>query len=68
LHKDRLDELFGLLDGPGGVPAVAAIREQEAFVVGYHHQRAAVRAERTAAASTDRGEPAPTIEPEGEDA
>jgi CRISPR-associated protein Csd1 len=65
LHKDRLDELFGLLDGPGGVPAVAAIHEQEAFVVGYHHQRAAVRAERSAAAA-GRPDPTSVSEPEGE--
>ncbi len=51
IHQQRLDELFDLLDGPDRLPAVAVLRQQEAFVVGYHHQRAAINAERAARAA-----------------
>jgi CRISPR-associated protein Csd1 len=68
LHKNRLDALFDLLGGPGEVPAVAAIKEQEAFVVGYHHQRAAVRAERSAAGGAGQPDPMPNTDREGETA
>jgi CRISPR-associated protein Csd1 len=70
MHQDRLDSLFNLLDGPGKLPVVAAIGQQEAFVVGYHHQRAAIRAERAARSATAGPDaPAPdTLDPVSPDA
>jgi CRISPR-associated protein Csd1 len=63
MHQNRIDDLFDLLAGPGELPVVAAIAQQEAFVVGYHHQRAAIRAEQAAHAS-ERDAP---IEPAAND-
>lgn len=39
-HDKRLDELHGLLDAAGGLPARLGPEQQGRFVIGYHHQRA----------------------------
>ncbi|MEK6443822.1 type I-C CRISPR-associated protein Cas8c/Csd1 [Pseudonocardia sp. T1-2H] len=39
-HQKALDELFGLLDPTGDVPARTTLHEQSLFLLGYHHQRA----------------------------
>ena len=47
-YEQQLDELFAQLDDAGGVPHGAILADQAAFILGYHHQRAARRAERAA--------------------
>jgi CRISPR-associated protein Csd1 len=58
----RLDELFTQLAEAGGMPHGAVLADQAAFILGYHQQRAATRAERAAGAATP---PTPTSEREG---
>jgi CRISPR-associated protein Csd1 len=58
----RLDELFAQLAEAGGMPHGAVLADQAAFILGYHQQRAATRAERTS--STAAVQP-PTSEREG---
>jgi CRISPR-associated protein Csd1 len=43
----HLDELFSQLADAGGIPHGAVLADQAAFILGYHQQRAAWRAERT---------------------
>ena len=50
----RLDELFGQLADAGGIPHGAVLADQAAFILGYHQQRVGMRAERTAAKTTDQ--------------
>jgi CRISPR-associated protein Csd1 len=51
----RLDDLFSQIGAAGGIPYGAVLADQAAFILGYHQQRAATRASRSAA----RPEPAP---------
>jgi CRISPR-associated protein Csd1 len=44
-YEQQLDELFSQLDNAGGVPHGAILADQAAFILGYHQQRAASRAE-----------------------
>jgi CRISPR-associated protein Csd1 len=57
----RLDELFAQLAEAGGMPHGAVLADQAAFILGYHQQRAATRAERTSASAA----PSPSPEREG---
>ena len=45
----RLDDLLAQITEAGGIPHGAVLADQAAFILGYHHQRAALRASRTAA-------------------
>lgn len=55
----RLDELFEQLAEAGGLPHGALLADQAAFILGYHQQRAAIRAERVSrTASKLEGAPA----------
>jgi CRISPR-associated protein Csd1 len=53
----RLDELFAQLAEAGGMPNGAVLADQAAFILGYHQQRVAIRAERT---SSNTAPEAPT--------
>lgn len=53
----RLDELFAELDDAGGVPHGAVLADQAAFILGYHQERAKMRADR--AKKPDDQPPAP---------
>jgi CRISPR-associated protein Csd1 len=48
----RLDELFEQLAEAGGPPHGALLADQAAFILGYHQQRAAIRAERVSRTAT----------------
>lgn len=48
-YERRLDELFAEIAAAGGIPHGAVLAQQAAFILGYHQQRAALRAERAAA-------------------
>jgi CRISPR-associated protein Csd1 len=52
--EQRLDELFSQLAEAGGMPHGAVLADQAAFILGYHQQRAALRAERIAAKTAGR--------------
>ncbi|WP_446225073.1 type I-C CRISPR-associated protein Cas8c/Csd1 [Nocardia sp. IBHARD005] len=43
----RLDDLYALLEVGGGAPRRNTLRQQEQFILGYHHQRAAARSAAT---------------------
>ena len=45
----RLDDLFGQIAAAGGIPHGAVLADQAAFILGYHQQRAALRASRATA-------------------
>jgi CRISPR-associated protein Csd1 len=62
-YEQQLDDLFAQLDDAGGMPHGAILADQAAFILGYHHQRAASRAER-AARSTAISD-ADLLEPQG---
>jgi CRISPR-associated protein Csd1 len=49
----RLDELFDQIAAAGGIPHGVVLADQGAFILGYHQQRAAFRAERAAANNTE---------------
>jgi CRISPR-associated protein Csd1 len=38
--RNQLTELYELVDGANGLPARCSVRQQEQFVLGYHHQLA----------------------------
>jgi CRISPR-associated protein Csd1 len=73
-YERRLDELFSQLPADaGGMLLGAVITQQAKFILGYHQQRAALRAERIQAAAgnqtdlpPDTGEPVPAAEGESE--
>jgi CRISPR-associated protein Csd1 len=44
----RLDDLFSQIAAAGGIPHGAVLADQAAFILGYHQQRAALRAGRAA--------------------
>jgi CRISPR-associated protein Csd1 len=50
-YEWRLDNLFAQLDG---LPNGATLTDKGQFILGYHHQRAALRAERMAAAAAKK--------------
>jgi CRISPR-associated protein Csd1 len=62
-YEQQLDELFSQLDDAGGVPHGAILADQAAFILGYHQQRAASRAERAARSAGTNDADVP--EPEG---
>ncbi|MEU8262599.1 type I-C CRISPR-associated protein Cas8c/Csd1 [Micromonospora sp. NPDC048999] len=72
-YERRLDDLFVQLDA---IPGGAVLTDKAQFILGYHQQRAAMRAERLAAAANKKKtdlppEPddlAPTTDDEGDDA
>jgi CRISPR-associated protein Csd1 len=39
-HEQTLDQLFALIDSKLGLPTRTTLRQQGAFLLGYHHQRA----------------------------
>jgi CRISPR-associated protein Csd1 len=49
----RLDELFSQLAEAGGIPHGAVLADQAAFILGYHQQRAELRAGRRGSGSTE---------------
>lgn len=49
----RLDELFDQIAAAGGIPHGVVLADQGAFILGYHQQRAAFRAERAAVTTTE---------------
>jgi CRISPR-associated protein Csd1 len=71
-YQKRLDEVFSRITEGGGFPAQAILAQQGNFILGYHHQRAAMFAESRAAAegkaATDGPEPDRTDTVEGDDA
>jgi CRISPR-associated protein Csd1 len=58
--EGRLDDLFNQLAVAGGIPHGAVLADQAAFILGYHQQRAALRAGRGASKTepTTEGVPA----------
>ncbi|SCF19379.1 CRISPR-associated protein, Csd1 family [Micromonospora viridifaciens] len=72
-YERRLDDLFVQLDA---IPGGAVLTDKAQFILGYHQQRAAMRAERLAAAANKKktdlppqpDDVAPTTEDEGDDA
>ena len=52
-HEQTLDELFGLISAEQGLPARTTLRQQGAFLLGYHHQRAYRYAGKTPQPTTD---------------
>lgn len=72
--EQNLDDLYGRLDAAGGMPHGTVLAEKSAFILGYHHQRAHLRAERAAAiaaadsnaSETDLGTDRPNEAPEGD--
>jgi CRISPR-associated protein Csd1 len=59
----RLDELYELIPAESGVPTAASLTEQGDFVLGYHHQRAHMRAEASAARAAAASD-LPTADPD----
>jgi CRISPR-associated protein Csd1 len=55
----RLDDLFDQIATAGGIPHGAVLADQAAFILGYHQQRAALRASRSGAQSEPVPEGAP---------
>lgn len=72
-YERRLDDLFTQLDA---IPSGAVLTDKAQFILGYHHQRAELRAERVAAAANQKkidlppepDEAEPTTDDEGDDA
>jgi CRISPR-associated protein Csd1 len=58
--EQRLDELFTQIAAAGGIPHGAVLADQAAFILGYHQQRAELRASRTSSKTepTTEGVPA----------
>lgn len=50
-YEHRLDDLFSRLGENGGIPSGAILSQKAEFILGYHQQRAEMRAERIAAAN-----------------
>jgi CRISPR-associated protein Csd1 len=50
----RLDELFDQIAAAGGIPHGVVLADQAAFILGYHQQRAALRAERATVKTTEK--------------
>lgn len=50
-YQNRLDGLYARLDAKRGIPSGIVLAQKAEFVLGYHQQRAALRAERIAAAA-----------------
>jgi CRISPR-associated protein Csd1 len=70
-YEKRLDDLFNQLAEVGGMPLGAVVTQQAAFILGYHQQRAALRAERTQKSSGKQTDLPPaddenSTDPEGE--
>jgi CRISPR-associated protein Csd1 len=53
-YQRRLDEVFAQIAERGGFPAQAMLVQQGNFILGYHHERAQMRAERIAASQHDK--------------
>ncbi|HET8681656.1 MAG TPA: type I-C CRISPR-associated protein Cas8c/Csd1 [Micromonosporaceae bacterium] len=70
-YQRRFDEVYEQIAERGGFPAHAVLAQQGNFVLGYHHQRAAMRAEKAAAAqgkaATDLAPTDVPDNPEGDD-
>lgn len=50
-YQNRLDDLYARLDAKRGIPSGIVLAQKAEFILGYHQQRAALRAERIAAAA-----------------
>jgi len=61
-YARRLEEIFGLMDDRQSIPSSAVLAQKAQFVLGYHQQRAALRAERIAAAANRNATDLPPID------
>ncbi|MDG4829473.1 type I-C CRISPR-associated protein Cas8c/Csd1 [Solwaraspora sp. WMMD1047] len=50
-YQNRLDDLYSRLDSKANIPSGAVLPQKAEFILGYHQQRASMRAERIAAAN-----------------
>ncbi|MFI1995335.1 type I-C CRISPR-associated protein Cas8c/Csd1 [Actinoplanes sp. NPDC020271] len=68
-YQQRLDDVYSMIAEHGGFPNQALLAQQGNFVLGYHQQRAAMRAERNAAAEAKKNtntQPAGIDDPQGD--
>ncbi|MFV2018209.1 type I-C CRISPR-associated protein Cas8c/Csd1 [Micromonospora sp. LOL_023] len=66
-YANRLDDIFVHINADTSIPSSAVLTQKAAFVLGYHHQRAAMRAERIEAAATKKNTdlpPGPDVTPD----
>lgn len=61
-YAQRLDEIFSLMDDRVSIPSSALLEQKAQFVLGYHQQRAALRAERIAAAANKKATDLPPVD------
>ena len=54
VYQQRMDDTYSLIAERGGFPAQALPVQQGNFILGYHHQRADMRAQRAAAAAAKK--------------
>ncbi|WJK36295.1 type I-C CRISPR-associated protein Cas8c/Csd1 [Solwaraspora sp. WMMA2065] len=67
-YANRLDDIFAQIDADTSIPSSAMLTQKAAFVLGYHHQRAAMRAERIEAAASKKNTDLPPADlPPGAD-